>query len=88
MDMESVCTKLGQQDAEELRAEIKSPKVFPPPKPNLMKAQSKAIRELKRDRDCIVLIAGKGIAMDRQDYINKSKPFKPTHLQGNTTGPH
>ena len=68
MAIESVCTKLGQQDAEELRAEIKSPKVFPPPNLNLTKAQSQAIRELKRDRDHIVLTAGKGIAiviMDR-----------------------
>ena len=33
--MEAACTKLSQQDAEELRADIKSPKIFPPPKPNL-----------------------------------------------------
>ena len=34
-----------------------------------------AIRELKRDRDCIVLTADKGVAMvvmDRQDYISKA----------------
>ena len=52
-----------------------SPKVFPPPKPNLTKTQSQAIRELKRDRDCIALTEDKGVAMvimDRQDYINKS----------------
>ena len=29
--IEAACTKLGQQDAEELRAEINCPKVFPPP---------------------------------------------------------
>ena len=29
--IESVGTKLGQQDAEELKAEINSPKLFPPP---------------------------------------------------------
>ena len=61
MAIESLCTKLGQQNAEELRAEIKSPKVFPPPKPNLTKAQYQAIRELKRDRDHIVLTADKGV---------------------------
>ena len=47
---------------------------FPPPKPNLIKAQNIALRELKRDRDCIVLTADKRVAMvimDRQDYINK-----------------
>ena len=49
---------------------------LPIPNPNLTKAQSQAIRELKRDRDCMVLTADKGVAMvimDRQDYINKSK---------------
>ena len=45
------------------------------PQSNLTKAQNSALRELKRDWDCIVLIAGKGVAMaimDRQDYINKA----------------
>ena len=53
-----------------------SPKVFPPsPKSNLPKAQSIALRELKWDRDHIVLTANEGVAMvimDRQDYINKA----------------
>ena len=73
--IEAACTKLSQQDAEELRAEVNSPKIFPPPKPNLTKAQNLALRELKRDRDHIVLTADKGVAMvimDRQDYINKA----------------
>ena len=52
------------------------------PKPNLTKAQSQAIRELKRD--LIVLTGDKGVAMvimDRQDYINKSKNLlnQPTY---------
>ena len=37
--------------------------------------QNIALRELKKDRDCIVLTADKGVAMvimDRQDYINKA----------------
>ena len=35
--IEAACTKLSQKDAEELRADIKSPKVLPPPQtqPNL-----------------------------------------------------
>ena len=40
-----------------------------------MKAQSLALRELKRDRDHIVLTADKGVTMvimDRQEYINKA----------------
>ena len=84
MGIESVCTKLGQQDAEELWAEISIPKVFPPPKSNLTKVQSQAIMELERDRDHIVLTADKGLAMvimDRQDYINKSNNLlnQPTY---------
>ena len=46
-----------------------------PPKPNLTKAQNLALREVKRDRDHIVITADKGVAMvimDRQDYINKA----------------
>ena len=45
------------------------------PKPNLNKAEAWALRELKRDRDRLVLTANKGIAMvvmDRQEYVNKS----------------
>ena len=70
--IETACTKLSQKDTEELRADIKG---LPTPKPNLSKAQTLDLRELKRDRDCIVLTADKGVAMvimDRQDYINKA----------------
>ena len=45
------------------------------PKPNLNKAQTQALSELKWDRDRLVLTANKGVAvviMDRQDYVNKS----------------
>ena len=79
-----MCTKLGQQDAEELRVDISRVLRSSHPKPNLTKAQSQAIRELKRDRDHIVSTADKGVAMvmmDRQDYINKSNNFlnQPTY---------
>ena len=74
--IKSACTKLSQQDAEELRADINQVlRSSHPPKPNLTKAQSIALRELKRHRDHIVLTVGKGVAMvvlDRQDYINKA----------------
>ena len=74
--IEAACTKLSQQDAEELRANINRVlRSSHTPKPNLTKAQTLALRELKRDRDCIVLTADKGVAMvimDRQDYINKA----------------
>ena len=74
--IEAACTKLSQQDVEELRADINQVlRASHPPKPNLTKAQNLAIRKLKKDRDCIVLTADKGVAMvimDRQDYISKA----------------
>ena len=74
--IEAACTKLSQQDAEELMADINRVlRSSHPPKPNLTKVQNAALRELKRDRDCIVLTADKGVAMvvmDKQDYISKA----------------
>ena len=74
--IEAACTKLSQQDAEELRANINRVlRSCHPPKPNLTKAQNAALRELKGDRDRIVLTADKGVAMvvmDKQDYINNA----------------
>ena len=74
--VEAACTKLSQQDAEELRTNINWVlRASHLPKPNLTKAQNLAIREHKKDRDCIVLTADKGVAMvimDRQDYIDKA----------------
>ena len=82
---EAACTKPSQQDAEELRAQYKlGTKVLSPPKPNLTKAQNLAIRELKRDKDCIVLTADKGVAMvimDRQDYISKANNLAKTLIK-------
>ena len=46
------------------------------PKSNLSKTEAQATRELKGDKDRLVLTLDKGVAMvvmDRQDYINKSK---------------
>ena len=74
--IEAACTKLSQQDAEELRADVNRVlRSSHPPKPNLTKARYIALRELKRDRHRIVLTADKGVAMvvmDKQDYINKA----------------
>ena len=74
--IEAACTKLSQQDAEELRADINRVlRSSHPPNLILTKAQNSALRKLKRDRDCIVLTTDKRVAMvimDRQDYINKA----------------
>ena len=74
--IEAACTKLSQQDAEELTADINRVlRSSRPPNPNLTKPQNLALREIKRDRDHIVLTADKGVAiviMNRQDYIVKA----------------
>ena len=74
--IEAACTKLSQQDAEELRADVNRVlRSSHTPQTNLTKAQNIALRELKRDKDRIVLTADKGVAMvvmDKQDYINKA----------------
>ena len=47
-----------------------------PPKPNLSKEEWKALRQLKSDKNCIILTADKVVAlvvMDRQAYIKKVK---------------
>ena len=83
--IDSACTKLGQQDAEELRAEVNRVlRSSHPPKSDLTKAQSQAIRELKRYRDHIVLTADNGadmVIMDRENYINKANNLlnQPTY---------
>ena len=47
--IEAACTKLSQQDAEELRADVNRVlRSSHPPKPNLTKAQNIALRELKK----------------------------------------
>ena len=69
--IESVCTKLGQQDGEELSTDINRVLRSSHPQTESTEAHFQAIRELKRDRDHIVLTPDKGIAMvimDRQDY--------------------
>ena len=74
--IEAACTKLSQQDAEELRADINRVlRSSHPPQTQLNQGKNAALRELKGDRDHIVLTADKGVAMvvmDKQDYINKA----------------
>ena len=75
--IERVCQQLKQRKAEELRGEIKQ--IFrktQPPKPNIMKEEAKAIQELKRDKERVILTADKGVCMvvmDKEEYIQKSE---------------
>ena len=71
-----MCTKLSQQEVEELRADVN--------RSNINKAEAQAIMELKGDKDRLVLTADKGVVMvvmNRQDYINKSNSSQ-THPEG------
>ena len=74
--IEAACTKLSQQDAEELRANINRVlRSSHTPQTQFNQGSTSALRELKRDRDRIVLTADKGdamVIMDREDYINKA----------------
>ena len=45
-----------------------------PPKPNITKEEHNALKELKEDKDRMVLTADKGVAMvvmDRKEYVEK-----------------
>ena len=64
MAIGTVCQKLNNQNAEDWRADINGElKKSHAPKPNLNKEETKALVELKRDKDRIILAADKGVAM-------------------------
>ena len=66
-----------------MRGEIKSIlRNIQPPKPNLSKEEAKAIQEVKRDKEKIILTADKGVSMvvmDKEEYINKSEDLLKQH---------
>ena len=75
--IETVCSKLKEDDADELRGEIngilKKGKI---PKPNLNKEERTALNKLRKDKDRIILMVDKGVAMvvlHKEDYNNKAK---------------
>ena len=73
--IESVCHKLLGQDAQELRAETNClPRRAKPLKPNITKEEHKALKELRQDKERMVLTADKGlamVAMDRKEDVEK-----------------
>ena len=85
--IEKVCQQLKQGKVEELRGEIKQIfKKTQPPKPNIMKEEAKAIQELKRDKERVILTADKGVSMvvmDKEEYIQKSEELlhQPTYKE-------
>ena len=75
--IENMCNQLQQGKAEELRGEIKTVlKKIQVPRHNISREERKAIEELRRDKNRIILTADKGVlmvVMDRDDYNNKAE---------------
>ena len=74
--IELACQSLNTTEAEELRADIHMTfRYSHPPRPHLSKEEWKAVKQLKTDKECIVLTTEKGVVlvvMDRQEYIKKA----------------
>ena len=96
--VEQMCQKLAHGEAEEMRAEVKAVmKKVQHPKSNITIAEQKALSELKKDNNRVILTADKGtclVVMDKEEYINKSQdllkedtyrviPEDPTNKQKN-----
>ena len=75
--IERMCQKMKQGEVEELRCQIKLIlKNITPPKPNISKEEAKAIKELRRDQEKVILTANKGVTMvvmEKKEYIKKSE---------------
>ena len=75
--IENVCNQLQQGKAEELRGEIKTVlKKIQASRFNITREERKAIDELRRDKNRIILTADKGVSMvvmDRDDYNKKAE---------------
>ena len=96
--VEQTCQNMAQGEAEKLRAEVKAVlKKIQPPKFNITKEEQKAMNELKKDTNRVILTADKGtclVVMDKEEYINKAQellkedsyriiPEDPTNKQKN-----
>ena len=75
--VEQTYQNLAQGEAEELRAEVKAVlKKIQPPKPNITKEEQKALKELKKDTNRVILTVDKGtclVVMDKEEYISKAQ---------------
>ena len=83
--IENVCNQLEQGKAEELRGEVKKVlKKVHLPRPNISREERKAIDQLRKDKNRVILMADKGVSMvvmDRDDYNNKAEELlhQPTY---------
>ena len=85
--VESMCPKLKEDDAMELRLDMNSLlRKAKTPKPNLTKQERIGLFQLKKDKDRLILTADKGVAMvvmDKEDYTNKAQELlsKPAYKE-------
>ena len=75
--IESIGQKLKEEDASELKADINIIlRKGQTPKPNLNKEERRALSQLRKDQDRVILTVDKGVAMvvlDKEDYISKAQ---------------
>ena len=75
--IEHACQKLQEGEAQELRVEIKNIlKNAKETRSNITKEEFRAIKELKQDKERIILTADKGVALvvlNKQDYVEKAE---------------
>ena len=96
--VEQTCQKMAHGEAEELKAEVKAVlKKSQHPIANITREEQKALNELKKDTNRVMLTADKGtclVVMDKEEYINKAQdllkedtyrviPEDPTNKQKN-----
>ena len=75
--VEQTCQNLTQEEADEMRAEIKAAiKKSHPPRPNISREEERALQELKKDDTRVILTADKAlclVVMDKEEYIGKAE---------------
>ena len=75
--IESVCHTFLDQDSQELRAETSCLlKKATAPRANITREENKALRELREDKERIVLTVDKGVPMvllDKKEYLEKAE---------------
>ena len=75
--IETVCSKLKEEDVAKLRGEIDGIlRKGKTPKPNLNKEERIALNQLRKDKDRVILTADKAVEMvvlDKEDYNNKAR---------------
>ena len=83
--IEKACTNLEQGEPNELRVEVKKAlkksQNAPRTPSNIMREEAKALQELRKDKNRIILTADKGVAlviMNKADYITKSEELLNT----------